>query len=736
MDLNSLPTELILEIVSHVPVLDYYNLKQAGSQRITAAVRQICASLPRGTYLSELVLEDQRRQGGRNAPRRRAMEIMVARGQCALIAHYEKKYSPSPIGVIHQGAKPKPTVPSRQEGDMWLDEEKRSFRLAVHWAAYYGCRNVVEALLHRIHLRGGKHGRTPVYFAALGGHLEVVEFLLKHGADVNALDYRGRTPLGVSVSVDEEQQSDVSRLLRAHGGKVDIFEVLDGGDEEWVKVYLDDQTTYKQFVDAARHLPFKLVQRFRVLRMWAGYRRKAPVRDRKKLAMMRWKIQSAALESGFASIFLVTLQKGTDINAPVDGKIGGGAALHWAVRKRHYQMIRALLQRGADPNPAPTPKSMTPWELAIENQDATAAQIFLDWGVSIDVRGHDGRTALHRAAMMHFSKAAFIDFLLEHNPDIHATDKDGDTPLHKAARVNRLLAIERLVKAGADVGAQNNEGRTALAEAIMEVLGHCEAIGTAPDPSRYSSSTELTFMRGIQRVEPRSTTRWTSTRRTSIPSPSWSSKAPTSTRRRTKATFPSTWLCDGRPKSSNTDATPTASLETSTATASPRRCFSSTAQTPTHGTRAGLVPLHLAEDITTWKHLLRHGARIDERGPDDRTTLLRLLVPPQKDSYSNLAYCAGILLAYGADPNAKDNRGYRPLMYAVEAASGYDSPRTPRGDLLAILLYFGADPFRRNPAGLSAFGLCGDVEVKWRLMKYYWRRPEIDVGYFRFGEDS
>ncbi|KAL2848233.1 hypothetical protein BJX68DRAFT_103162 [Aspergillus pseudodeflectus] len=166
MDLTSLPTELILEIVSHVPVLDYYNLKQVGSPRITAAVRQVCASLPRGTYLSELALEDERRRGP-GAARRRAMEIMVARGQHALVAHYERRYSPT--------GEEKRTVPGSCQirGDMWLDEEKRSFRLAVHWAAYYGSRNIVESLLDRIHLREGKHGRTPLHFAVLGGQLEV-----------------------------------------------------------------------------------------------------------------------------------------------------------------------------------------------------------------------------------------------------------------------------------------------------------------------------------------------------------------------------------------------------------------------------------------------------------------------------------------------------------------------------------------------------------------------------------
>jgi ankyrin repeat protein len=66
----------------------------------------------------------------------------------------------------------------------------------------------------------------------------------------------------------------------------------------------------------------------------------------------------------------------------------------------------------------------------------------------------------------------FIDFLLEHNADIHATDDDGDTPLHKAASRNRLSGIEKLIKAGADVSARNNKGHTALAEAIQARAGN------------------------------------------------------------------------------------------------------------------------------------------------------------------------------------------------------------------------------------------------------------------------
>ncbi|KAL2836415.1 hypothetical protein BJY01DRAFT_251992 [Aspergillus pseudoustus] len=135
MDPNSLSTELSLEIVSHVPVLDYYNLKQDGCPRITAAVRQVCASLRHGTYLSEFVLGDQRRGGGPDAPRRRAMEVMVARGQCALAVYYERKYyGPIGVDVVQHGrqddAEFKRSVTNWQvEKSPGLDEEKRSFRL-------------------------------------------------------------------------------------------------------------------------------------------------------------------------------------------------------------------------------------------------------------------------------------------------------------------------------------------------------------------------------------------------------------------------------------------------------------------------------------------------------------------------------------------------------------------------------------------------------------------------------
>jgi ankyrin repeat protein len=52
--------------------------------------------------------------------------------------------------------------------------------------------------------------------AAYGGHREITELLLAKGADVNAKDGIGRTPLDVAIAND---RTETANLLRKHGGK-------------------------------------------------------------------------------------------------------------------------------------------------------------------------------------------------------------------------------------------------------------------------------------------------------------------------------------------------------------------------------------------------------------------------------------------------------------------------------------------------------------------------------------
>ncbi|MEO2184393.1 MAG: ankyrin repeat domain-containing protein [bacterium] len=62
-------------------------------------------------------------------------------------------------------------------------------------------------------------GWTPLHRAVIGSHTdhtETAEFLIAAGADVNAKDVGSNTPLDMAIM---ENQTETADLLRKHGGK-------------------------------------------------------------------------------------------------------------------------------------------------------------------------------------------------------------------------------------------------------------------------------------------------------------------------------------------------------------------------------------------------------------------------------------------------------------------------------------------------------------------------------------
>ncbi|MDB4805300.1 ankyrin repeat domain-containing protein [bacterium] len=62
----------------------------------------------------------------------------------------------------------------------------------------------------------GLEALTPLRLAAQYNQLEVVELLIAEGADVNAKDDFGRTPLDLAI---QKSHPEIADLLRKHGVK-------------------------------------------------------------------------------------------------------------------------------------------------------------------------------------------------------------------------------------------------------------------------------------------------------------------------------------------------------------------------------------------------------------------------------------------------------------------------------------------------------------------------------------
>jgi len=97
-------------------------------------------------------------------------------------------------------------------------------------ATFYG--DTETAALLRKH--GGKH--STINTAAVGGDIEAVKFFLASGADVNAKDEDGETPLGWA---ELRNHTEIATLLRKHGGKYGLIAVAAKvGDVEAVREFL------------------------------------------------------------------------------------------------------------------------------------------------------------------------------------------------------------------------------------------------------------------------------------------------------------------------------------------------------------------------------------------------------------------------------------------------------------------------------------------------------------------
>jgi ankyrin len=84
----------------------------------------------------------------------------------------------------------------------------------------------------------------------------------------------------------------------------------------------------------------------------------------------------------------------------------------------------------------------------------------------------DGRTALHYAAAN--NRVAVIQFLVDRNANVSATDANKFTPLHVAAKAGHQVVVGMLVAAGSDVNAVSKELQTPLH--VAAVAGHVEVV--------------------------------------------------------------------------------------------------------------------------------------------------------------------------------------------------------------------------------------------------------------------
>ncbi|KAL8856097.1 MAG: hypothetical protein Q9178_007292 [Gyalolechia marmorata] len=141
-------------------------------------------------------------------------------------------------------------------------------RTALHFAAYYGQKNIVESLLARGALVNARRadpartdpiqirlsceathqnfGTTPLHIAAGQGHTDVVELLLKHGADLDATDDDGHKAFFRAV---REGHAKVIKVLLEHGSKVSESPEKNGVTALFISVFFNQEDVVRLLLE-------------------------------------------------------------------------------------------------------------------------------------------------------------------------------------------------------------------------------------------------------------------------------------------------------------------------------------------------------------------------------------------------------------------------------------------------------------------------------------------------------
>jgi ankyrin repeat protein len=247
---------------------------------------------------------------------------------------------------------------------------------------------------------------TPLHYAAMYGSVEALAFLLERGADPNAQNQSGATPLVYAAWSFER-----TRLLVEHGAAVNVA---------------TNQGITPLLVAAAAH---GNVNTLRYL-LDKGADVQAQTKDGED-ALMR------ASLSGDAEMVRVLLDRGAD---PKRADKAGFTALENATTFPDSVRVKMLLETGSDPN---------------------AFNIFAG-------RVKNGPIALtHMTALMTtapYSDQETIACLLKAGARVNETDSRGMTPLmfSIAADHAQPATVRQLIKAGADIQARDKYGDSVL----------------------------------------------------------------------------------------------------------------------------------------------------------------------------------------------------------------------------------------------------------------------------------
>jgi uncharacterized protein len=308
---------------------------------------------------------------------------------------------------------------------------------------HYAVRNDDAQLVDRLIRVGAdvkaanRYGITPLYLACVNGNAAIIERLLKAGADANAVSNEGETAL---MTASRTGNVDAVKVLLAHGADVNAKESWHGETALMWAVAQKHAAVAKELLAKGA-----VVNARSTANKWERQNSAEP--REKWLPLGSLSALEFAARQGCVDCVPVLVQAGADINAPDQDGI---TPLLSAMINGHYDVANVLLENGANPNIADR-TGRTPLYSAVDDHTMPASNrpspkeidnetTSLDLVKTLVAKGADVNAQLKQQQPYRTKLDRGDDTMLS----------TGTTPLLRAAKAGDIAVMKILLAKGAD----------------------------------------------------------------------------------------------------------------------------------------------------------------------------------------------------------------------------------------------------------------------------------------------
>ncbi|GBN29124.1 Ankyrin-3 [Araneus ventricosus] len=366
---------------------------------------------------------------------------------------------------------------------------------ALHTAAGKGDPYLVRLLLKKkasIYSRDDFEN-TPLHYAALKSHLNAVKILVLEGADIKARNIVGNTPLhGAALSGNKKivrflLHNTANISAKNHLLSIPLHCAVRNGHVAIAKIFLRMDSTLSNAKNGFGHTPLHSAACYgheKLVNLLLKFNAIIDSQDNNDATALH-----ISVNNGHLDVVKSLVESGANIEAIGTSK--NCKPLHLASEQGHFHILEFLIYKGADIHSRGGHVQSTSLEIAAMKRHKDIVKLLITKGANFQETYKFGIYPLFHLTILNAlselilvenismslcvddfgpllqlaaacGDESFITFCLKLGSNVNSRNESGLTALHLAALNNRKDIVTFLLDSGADIDIKDDEGATAL----------------------------------------------------------------------------------------------------------------------------------------------------------------------------------------------------------------------------------------------------------------------------------